>query len=167
MDLILGYGSGHQLDALSTELLRTDMLNQKPWIRRLIQVGDYYKEREKRESGCVDYIFSIAPNGSALRPNSPYQQALVRSRFRGGNVVIYCVPEGKSFVTNLPYYTSIIRIFGIYFKENELASELAEWLIRSMKEPVFPTTFSSSTSAQVTTLSSQQNQWLSTVRCLF
>lgn len=37
----------------------------------------------------------IAPNGASLRPNSPYQQSLVSTRFRGPEVVVYGIAKGS------------------------------------------------------------------------
>ncbi|OAR02491.1 hypothetical protein LLEC1_08018 [Akanthomyces lecanii] len=39
-----------------------------------------------------------APNGASLRPNSTYQQLLVKRIFRGPDVLIYAIPKG----THLP-----------------------------------------------------------------
>lgn len=38
-----------------------------------------------------------APNGASLRPNSPYQQLLVKKLFRGNDVIIYTIPKGAFF----------------------------------------------------------------------
>ncbi|TQV95269.1 hypothetical protein IF1G_06256 [Cordyceps javanica] len=35
-----------------------------------------------------------APNGASLRPNSPYQQLLVKKLFKGDDVMIYTIPKG-------------------------------------------------------------------------
>ncbi|TGJ81760.1 hypothetical protein E0Z10_g7002 [Xylaria hypoxylon] len=40
----------------------------------------------------------VGPNGILMRPNSPYQQSLVSTRFRGANFIVYAVPKG----TDLP-----------------------------------------------------------------
>ncbi|KAI0185347.1 hypothetical protein EV127DRAFT_397169 [Xylaria flabelliformis] len=40
----------------------------------------------------------IAPNGASMRPNSPYQQSLVLTRFRGTDVIVFAVAKG----TDLP-----------------------------------------------------------------
>ncbi|TRX89863.1 hypothetical protein FHL15_009296 [Xylaria flabelliformis] len=40
----------------------------------------------------------IAPNGASMRPNSPYQQSLVSTRFRGTDVIVFAVAKG----TDLP-----------------------------------------------------------------
>ncbi|OAA35513.1 hypothetical protein NOR_07898 [Metarhizium rileyi] len=39
-----------------------------------------------------------APNGASLRPNTPYQQLLVKNLFKGHNVQVYAIPRG----TRLP-----------------------------------------------------------------
>jgi hypothetical protein len=100
MDRMLSYGFGYQLDEFLTYLLRTDVSNQKPLMCRLIQVGNF--NTFIRESVSLKGNLSAAPNGASMRPNSPYQRSLVRSRFRGVDVIVYSVPEGKSFIRNLP-----------------------------------------------------------------
>ncbi|KAI1307407.1 hypothetical protein F5Y03DRAFT_119108 [Xylaria venustula] len=43
----------------------------------------------------------VAPNGASMRPNSPYQQSLVSSRFRGSDVIIYAVAKGTQLPDDL------------------------------------------------------------------
>ncbi|KAI0530188.1 hypothetical protein GGR58DRAFT_524912 [Xylaria digitata] len=43
----------------------------------------------------------IAPNGASMRPNSPYQQSLVSSRFRGPKVIVYAIARGTQLPDDL------------------------------------------------------------------
>ncbi|KAM0664869.1 hypothetical protein ACQRIT_000503 [Beauveria bassiana] len=42
-----------------------------------------------------------APNGASLRPNSPYQQLLVKKLFKGDDVRIYSIPKGMPLPESL------------------------------------------------------------------
>lgn len=48
----------------------------------------------RAEPKALDPTTYAAPNGASMRPNSPYQQSLVSWRFRGGDMLVYAVPEG-------------------------------------------------------------------------
>ncbi|KAI0416977.1 hypothetical protein F5X98DRAFT_375358 [Xylaria grammica] len=43
----------------------------------------------------------VAPNGASMRPNSPYQQLLVSSSFRGPEVIIYAIAQGTQLPDDL------------------------------------------------------------------
>ncbi|OAR02418.1 hypothetical protein LLEC1_07213 [Akanthomyces lecanii] len=48
---------------------------------------------------------SAAPNGASMRPNTPYQQLLVKKLFKGHDVQVYAVPKG----TRLPDHLLLVH----------------------------------------------------------
>ncbi|KAI1351129.1 hypothetical protein F5Y01DRAFT_134339 [Xylaria sp. FL0043] len=64
-------------------------------------VYDILAENGQVEPKALNPQTYVAPNGASLRPNSPYQQALVSSRFRGPDVIVYGIAKGTQLPDDL------------------------------------------------------------------
>ncbi|KAI0972089.1 hypothetical protein F4678DRAFT_68024 [Xylaria arbuscula] len=79
----------------------------------------------------------VAPNGASLRPNSPYQQSLVSSRFRGSDVIIYGIaketqlPEDLLLVHERSDHYSLQP--GVSMSTEELNSKITEFMWKSAR----------------------------------
>ncbi|OAA63639.1 hypothetical protein SPI_03802 [Niveomyces insectorum RCEF 264] len=87
-------------NTLPKELFRVNngpYVRLRDWsVRR--QVYDVVSQNGRIMPKALDASTYQAPNGASMRPNSPYQQRLVRHIFKGTDVLVYAVPAG----TRLP-----------------------------------------------------------------
>ncbi|KAI1275389.1 hypothetical protein F5Y07DRAFT_175237 [Xylaria sp. FL0933] len=64
-------------------------------------VFDIVTRNGRVEPKALDPETYMAPNGASMRPNSPYQQSLVLSRFRGPDVIVYAIAKGTQLPDDL------------------------------------------------------------------
>ncbi|KAI0467839.1 hypothetical protein F4859DRAFT_517707 [Xylaria cf. heliscus] len=64
-------------------------------------VYDILAQNDQVEPKALNPQVYVGPNGASMRPNSPYQQLLVSSRFRGPDVVVYAIAKGTQIPDDL------------------------------------------------------------------
>ncbi|KAI1078583.1 hypothetical protein F5B20DRAFT_547651 [Whalleya microplaca] len=86
------------------ELFRVNdgrQIKLRVWSPQRREVYDIFAENGRVEPKALNHATYVAPNGASMRPNSPYQQALVSWRFKSQNMVVFGVPEGTELPEDL------------------------------------------------------------------